>query len=170
MTPRAIDLVVSERGVARYRGRRFPCSVGKHGFIHNKKEGDGRTPVGVFHIESVRFRPDRVSRVRLGAPLLQTRTWDGWSDDSLYPDYNQLIRRPYPGSHEALRRPDPLYDVLAVLSANRNPVVPGKGSAIFLHVWRRTRFPTAGCIAFPRAALLWILSGWSSKSRIFLGR
>jgi L,D-peptidoglycan transpeptidase YkuD (ErfK/YbiS/YcfS/YnhG family) len=45
-------------------------------------------------------------------------------------------------------------------------VVAGRGSAIFLHVWRRPRHPTAGCIAFRRADLAWILARWTPRCRV----
>jgi L,D-peptidoglycan transpeptidase YkuD (ErfK/YbiS/YcfS/YnhG family) len=45
-------------------------------------------------------------------------------------------------------------------------VVPGRGSAIFLHVWRKPRHPTAGCIAFARDDLAWILAHWQRASRV----
>ena len=64
--------------------------------------------------------------------------------------------RPCAPRHEALFRADPQYDRVAVLDWNRHPVVPGRGSAIFLHAWRRPRQPTAGCIAFARPHLRWI--------------
>ena len=73
---------------------------------------------------------------------------DGWSDDPADPAYNQPVRLPRRFGHERLRRADRQYDLVAVLDWNRAPVVAGRGSAIFLHVWRGARQPTAGCIAF----------------------
>lgn len=169
MIPRATDLVVGPAGTARYRGRRLPCALGKTGLVPLKREGDGGTPIGVFRIESILFRPDRTPIPRSILPSRAIRCWDGWSDDASDPDYNQPIRRPSTGSSEALRRPDPLYDLIAVLSANRDPVIPGAGSAIFLHVWRGARIPTAGCVAFPRKHLLWILETWTPQSRVVIG-
>jgi L,D-peptidoglycan transpeptidase YkuD (ErfK/YbiS/YcfS/YnhG family) len=90
----------------------------------------------------------------------------GWSDDPTDPDYNRPVRRPHRFGHEALRRPDPLYDLVAVLDWNRKPAVPGRGSAIFLHVWRKPRHPTEGCIAFRHADLRWILDRWTPRSRV----
>jgi L,D-peptidoglycan transpeptidase YkuD (ErfK/YbiS/YcfS/YnhG family) len=66
-------------------------------------------------------------------------------------------------------RADPLYDLVAVLDWNRRPVVPGRGSAIFLHLWRKPRHPTAGCIAFRGADLAWILARWTPRSRVVVG-
>lgn len=169
MTPRATDLVVGAAGVARYRGYRLPCSVGKTGLILDKREGDLATPEGAFHIESILFRPDRVPPPRSILPAKPVRAWDRWSDDVSDPAYNQRVRQPSFGSSEALRRADPLYDLIAVLSANRSPVIPGAGSAIFLHVWRGARLPTAGCVAFPRPILTWILETWRPDSRVWIG-
>jgi L,D-peptidoglycan transpeptidase YkuD (ErfK/YbiS/YcfS/YnhG family) len=91
---------------------------------------------------------------------------DGWSDDPRDPAYNRPVRRPHPFGHEALWRPDRLYDLVAVLDWNRGPVVPGGGSAIFLHVWRGPRRCTEGCIAFRRRDLAWILGRWTPRSRV----
>jgi L,D-peptidoglycan transpeptidase YkuD (ErfK/YbiS/YcfS/YnhG family) len=67
-----------------------------------------------------------------------------------------------------MRRGDGLYDLCAVTDHNTDPVVPGAGSAIFVHVWRRPRFPTAGCVAFARADLCWILARWTPRSRLVI--
>lgn len=65
-----------------------------------------------------------------------------------------------------MRRADGAYDLVAVLDWNRAPVRAGRGSAIFLHVWRGPRRPTAGCIAFRRADLAWILARWRTEDRV----
>jgi L,D-peptidoglycan transpeptidase YkuD (ErfK/YbiS/YcfS/YnhG family) len=158
------DLVVGPWG-ARFRGRRFPCAVGRGGIGAKQREGDGITPVGRHRIEEVLSRPGRTRdpwpwRGRRGRVI---RPGDGWSED---PAYNRPVRRPHPSVHETMFRADPLYDLVAVLDWNRHPVVPGRGSAIFLHVWRAPRRPTAGCIAFRRADLAWILAHWTPRSRV----
>lgn len=155
------DLVV-DRWSARFLGRHFPVSVGRGGIGVKRAEGDGITPRGAHRIEAVLHRADRGAcafALPIGPNL-------GWSDDPQDPDYNCPIRRPRRSSHEALRRGDRQYDLLAVTDWNRAPVVAGSGSAIFLHVWRRPRHPTAGCIAFRRGDLLWILSRWTARSRV----
>ena len=50
-------------------------------------------------------------------------------------------------------RDDSLYDLVAVVGFNDDPVVPGKGSAIFLHLARPDYSPTAGCVALGEADL-----------------
>lgn len=159
------DLVVGRWG-ARFGGRTFPCAVGRGGIGRKWREGDGVTPAGWHAIEAVLWRPDRVCCPRHGSEGAPIGPRDGWSDDPRDPAYNQPVRRPHRHGHEALRRADRQYDLLAVLDWNRHPVRAGLGSAIFLHVWRRPRHPTAGCIAFRRADLAFVLSHWSRRSRV----
>ena len=151
-----------DRWGARFGGRRFPCAVGRGGIGVKRAEGDGVTPAGRHRIEAVLYRPDR----QAGAAGAAIGPRDGWSDDPADAAYNRPVRRPHRFGHEALRRPDPLYDLVAVLDWNRHPVVPGRGSALFLHVWRAPRHPTAGCIAFRARDLAWILARWTPASRV----
>jgi L,D-peptidoglycan transpeptidase YkuD (ErfK/YbiS/YcfS/YnhG family) len=72
---------------------------------------------------------------------------DGWCDDPAYPDYNRPVRLPISASAEALWREDAVYDIIAVLGWNDDPVQPGRGSAIFLHVAQPDYAPTEGCVA-----------------------
>ena len=76
------------------------------------------------------------------------------SDASGQPEYNHLVRAPYPHSHEDMRRADPMYDVVLLTDWNWPDAQAGRGSAIFLHQWRGWGRPTAGCIAFARRDLL----------------
>ncbi|QDL93565.1 hypothetical protein FDP22_03175 [Paroceanicella profunda] len=158
------DLVVGRWG-ARFLGRTFPCALGRGGIGEKRGEGDGITPRGLWHVGAVMARPDR-GGVPPGARPIGPR--DLWSDDPADPAYNSAVRAPHPQSHEALRRPDGLYDLVAVLDYNWPVAVAGAGSAIFLHVWRGPRKPTAGCVAFRRADLGWILSRWSPRSRVII--
>jgi L,D-peptidoglycan transpeptidase YkuD (ErfK/YbiS/YcfS/YnhG family) len=155
------DLVVDRWG-ARFRGRRFPCAVGRSGIGVKRAEGDGVTPAGRHGIEAVLVRRDR--RRWPGGRAIGPS--DGWSDDPADPGYNGPVRLPRRFGCERLGRADPMYDLVAVLDFNRHPPVPGRGSAIFLHAWRRPRHPTAGCIAFRPADLAWILARWTPRDRV----
>lgn len=154
------NLIVDDRGVARFMGRGIPCAIGKGGIVEDKREGDGGTPVGVWRMESVFYRADRVLRPNVALPVAPIGAWNGWCDDPSEDLYNQEIKLPVSCSHERMRRGDTLYDIVVVLDHNRNPPVPGKGSAIFIHCWRAPRFPTAGCIAFTPPDLRWVLERW----------
>ena len=148
MTPG--DLVLGPAGL-RFRGRTIPCTIGRAGIATNKREGDGATPRGIHVVTATLYRPDRIaSPARWARPI---RPGDLWSDDPADPAYNRLVRAPHGHGHESLRRADPLYDIVIVTDWNLASPVPGRGSAIFIHQWRRPGFPTAGCIALPRAAL-----------------
>ena len=84
------------------------------------------------------------------------RPGDLWSDDPGDPDYNLMVRAPHRFSHERLRRGDPLYDLVILTGWNWPSAVAGRGSAIFIHRWRRPGTPTEGCVALHPQDLLWI--------------
>ena len=145
MTP--ADLILTPTGL-RFRGRRYPCTVGRGGLSAAKREGDGATPIGTYSIVALLYRPDRLARPAPWA--VPIRPGDLWSDASGDSAYNQLVRAPYAPSHEVLRRADPLYDLIFVTDWNWPDARAGRGSCIFMHQWRRPGFPTEGCVAMRR--------------------
>lgn len=149
------DLVQTPTGL-RVGRRRIPCTIGRGGLTDAKREGDGATPVGVHHITGLLFRPDRVAASSLPTWAEPLERRDLWCDDPDHPSYNQRTRAPFGASHERLRRADPLYDVILLTDWNWPIAVPGAGSAIFLHRWRRPGFPTEGCIAMAPCDLRWL--------------
>lgn len=163
MTPK--DLVLTRRGL-RFLGRMLPCTIGKGGIRTDKREGDGATPAGVHRIVGLLYRPDRMARPADWA--VPIRPGDLWSDDVKDQDYNLMVRAPYPHSHERLRRPDPLYDIVLITDWNWPYAERGGGSAIFLHQWRRPGYPTEGCIAFRRDHLRWIVPRIRYESRVIV--
>jgi L,D-peptidoglycan transpeptidase YkuD (ErfK/YbiS/YcfS/YnhG family) len=174
LAPRPGDLVVDRWG-ARFLGRRFPCALGRGGATADKREGDGATPAGPMRLMGVGWRADRMAHPFAGrrpAPLGTRRIGprDVWSDDPEDPAYNQgFAGLGHPWSHERLFRADRLYDLVVVTDHNWPEAEPERGSAIFLHVHRKTRHPTEGCIAFARPHLLWILRRWRGGRVIVRG-
>lgn len=129
-----------------------------------KREGDGASPIGAWPVRRVLYRPDKGPPPETGLPVIGLKPEDGWSDDPAEPSYNRLVPLPCRGSHEWLWRDDGLYDLIVELGFNDDPVVPGMGSAIFLHVARAEYAPTEGCIALAEAdlrAVLRLLGGGS---------
>ena len=120
----------------------------------HKQEGDEATPAAAMPLLQVLYRADRVAAPRCMVPVGPISPADGWCDDLNDPAYNQPVRLPYSGRHEPLWRADGIYDVTGVLGWNTGPVVPGRGSAIFLHVARPDFGPTEGCIALALPDLL----------------
>lgn len=166
---KAEDIVVTAQG-ARFMGRVFPCSVGRGGIVAaaDKREGDGATPEGEHRLIGMLYNPARMARPADWA--LPVSHADGWSDDSTDPAYNQMVRRPNGFGHERLWRADPLYDLIVLTDWNWPEGEPGRGSAIFVHTWRRPRFPTAGCVALARADLLWIAPRIKHQTRLIIRR
>ncbi|MFV0514655.1 MAG: L,D-transpeptidase [Jhaorihella sp.] len=163
MTPH--DLILVPGGL-RFLGRHFPCSIGRGGVSAEKREGDGATPAGNHRISGMFYRPDRLrAPVEWARPIAPR---DLWSDDVADPAYNHLVRAPHGFGHETLRRADPLYDLVLLTDWNWPDAVPGRGSAIFVHQWRRPRYPTEGCIALRRDHLHWIAARISPRARLIV--
>ncbi|SIS49990.1 L,D-transpeptidase family protein [Paracoccus saliphilus] len=159
------DLVLTPQGI-RFLGRVFPCSIGKTGVTMDKHEGDKATPSGMHRITGLWYRPDRLARPAPWARPIGPG--DLWCDDPGHPVYNHHARVPLTASHECLRRPDPLYDLILTTDWNSPEAIPGWGSAIFLHQWRRPRFGTEGCIAFARPHLIWIARHATPGTRLIV--
>ncbi len=168
-------IAVRRNGTLFFRGTSYPCAVGKGGFVadgEEKSEGDGKTPLGTFPLRACFYRADRVSLPKLPIPTYEMTPAFGWCDDPEHPEYNKPVVLPFDASHEELWREDHTYDVVVVLGYNDEPVVPGKGSAIFFHLARlgdEGYLPTEGCVAVSLDDMREILSGISPTSQIKLG-
>ena len=151
--------VDSARRMISGAGLEFPCEIGRAGTIPaaDKREGDGRTPLGRWPMLAALFRRDRVA---VPAGIVLPWRWidpaDGWSDDPADPAYNRPVTHPHRWSAEHLWRDDGAYDVIVVLGHNWMPPAPAMGSAVFLHCFEGR--PTAGCVAAGRDALLDLLA------------
>lgn len=159
----APDLRLSPRGLW-FGNRLFPCTIGRGGIRTDKREGDGATPLGVHRLVGMLYRPDRMARPSAWAQPI--RPGDLWCDDPDDTQYNALVRAPYAASHERLCRADPLYDLVILTDWNWPQAVPGKGSAIFIHRWRRPGYPTEGCVALRPEHLHWLARRITPNTRL----
>lgn len=155
-----------EAGRLSWPGGSTRAVCGRTGVTDDKREGDGASPAGCFPLIAAFYRADRVERPRTGLPIRPLAPDDGWVDDPADPQYNRCVTLPYAASHEDMWRVDPLYDVVVVIGYNSNPVIPGRGSAIFLHVAQPDFSPTAGCIAVDLTALIELLPRLGPRSTI----
>jgi L,D-peptidoglycan transpeptidase YkuD (ErfK/YbiS/YcfS/YnhG family) len=153
-----MDLIVSAAGEAHWGEQVWRCAIGPAGASANKREGDGATPVGRFPLRRLLYRPDRLERPATALPTAPLSPLDGWCDDPSDALYNRLVRLPYPARHEKLWLESHLYDLVVVIGHNDDPVVPGAGSAVFLHVARPDYAPTGGCVALAAGDLLAFLA------------
>ncbi len=152
----------------RFRGRLFPCTLGRGGIVSDKREGDGGTPAGVHRIVGMLYRPDRMGRPADWA--VPIRPGDLWCDASGHEDYNLMVRAPFAASAEVLRRADPLYDLVILTDWNWPHAEVGRGSAIFLHRWRRPGYSTEGCVGFDPHHLRWIAGKISYETQLIVPR
>jgi L,D-peptidoglycan transpeptidase YkuD (ErfK/YbiS/YcfS/YnhG family) len=135
--------------------RRVRAALGRGGTMaaDDKREGDGASPLGTWPIRRVLYRPDKGPPPKTALPTAPIAPDDGWCDAPEDARYNRPVTLPYPASAERMWRDDNVYDLVVVLGHNDNPVVPGLGSAIFLHLAREDYRPTEGCVALAREDL-----------------
>jgi L,D-peptidoglycan transpeptidase YkuD (ErfK/YbiS/YcfS/YnhG family) len=139
--------IVTLNGILTLGTERYRAAIGRGGGRADKREGDGATPIGPLPLRQVLYRPDRGTAPVCAVPVDALSPHDGWCDDPAHAAYNQRVRLPIDASAEALWRDDPVYDIIGVLGWNDAPVLPGHGSAIFLHLARPDFAPTDGCVA-----------------------
>ena len=144
----------------------FNCSIGKNGVSSNKMEGDKRTPKGIFGIQNLYFRKDRISKPITSLKCVEIKKNMGWCDDVNKPlKYNRLIKIKGDIKHEKLRRKDDKYNLLIPIKFNFNKPKPGSGSCIFIHLTKNYK-KTAGCIALKEKDFLIMLKLIKKNSKI----
>jgi L,D-peptidoglycan transpeptidase YkuD (ErfK/YbiS/YcfS/YnhG family) len=166
----AIRATAPAAGRLVWAGREVVCTLGHGGIRADKREGDGATPAGLFTLRRVLWRADRLADppvTRLPcAPILPTNGWCDWPEDPLY---NRPVTLPYPARHERMWRDDALYDIVVIIGHNDDPVVPGAGSAVFMHLARADGGPTEGCVGLARDDLLALLAACGPGDALRIG-
>ncbi|WP_447730962.1 L,D-transpeptidase family protein [Pseudoxanthomonas suwonensis] len=181
-------------GTLRYYGRatpdapwreagRFAVSIGRSGAawgegLHPaadqgegpaKREGDGRSPAGVFALGPA-FGYPPADEVDTALPYRRMDASHWCMDVPGSPHYNRIVdarevgQAAVAGSSEPMRLDlhhdgDPRYRLGLVIAHNPGNT-PGHGSCIFAHLWRQPGEPTAGCTAMAeedmRRLLAWL--------------
>jgi L,D-peptidoglycan transpeptidase YkuD (ErfK/YbiS/YcfS/YnhG family) len=154
-----LDLYVRRGGCFRLAAGPFSALVGLKGLSAHHVEGDDTTPLGLFGFQSTMYGVLANPGVAYQYHHLVCGDW--WDEQSSSALYNHFVHVPcgtkpeFGGGSEALWQSVPSYDYFAVIAYNRHPIVPGRGSAIFLHVSNGQA--TAGCVSIPVADLLRVL-------------
>jgi len=144
----------------------FKCSIGKGGLTSKKKEGDTKTPKGVFGIENLYYRKDRLKKPKTNLKCIEIKEDMGWCDDINFEQkYNKLIKVDKNIKHEKLKRKDQKYNLLIPIKHNFLKPKKGLGSCIFIHLTMDYK-PTAGCIALTKKDFLIMLKLINKKSKI----
>lgn len=167
-------LSVYQWEVNKWKGvKSYPSVIGKNGFATDKREGDGRTPVGIYELGDA-FGVEK-NKDNILWNYKNITKYDYWVDDQKSDDYNQWIHykgNPYKKWNSFERLTHPLYRNALIIQYNMEPIQKGKGSAIFIHEWRNAKSPTLGCIAIKRTSLqdlLTILPSSKKKVLIVMG-
>ena len=147
--------------------------LGQRGVSTNKHEGDRTTPAGAFGFGRVVYGIGPNPGVRYAYRRIVCGDW--WVEDPSSPHYNRFrhvpcgSKPPFRVTSEDLSRSPTAYRHLAFIRYNADPVVPGRGSGIFLHA--STGRPTLGCVSLPLPELVAVLR-WlrpESKPLIVIG-
>jgi L,D-peptidoglycan transpeptidase YkuD (ErfK/YbiS/YcfS/YnhG family) len=131
----------------------MPAHIGRAGFSADKHEGDLKTPAGKYGFGTM-FGQRANPGVKF--PYRQADSQSVWVDDVNSPYYNTWQENAaLSGEHLASSGYSTAYAYAAAIAYNVNPIVKGKGSAIFLHV--STGGGTAGCVSIAQSSLLQVL-------------
>ena len=120
-----------------------------------KREGDGRSPAGVFGIGAAYgYAPDREE---LSLPYVESSPELRCVDDPQSRHYNRIVSTEDTEvdwkSAEHMRRDDDLYVLAIVVEHNTEAPKPRAGSCIFIHLWEGPDKGMSGCTAMPKDAL-----------------
>lgn len=132
--------------------------------VATKKEGDNRSPAGVFSIGGA-WGYEPAIRKHASLPYRQVTARDLWVEDPASPQYNRnviLDRDPATPweKKQQMKQTDPVHALKLFIAHNAPPdVTPHAGSSIFFHIWRRDgAAPTAGCTTMEKSKLQWLIS------------
>ena len=162
-----MNIFVKKTGILKFAKYTIKCFLGKNGITSNKKEGDFKTPKGTFFLRYVMYRPDRIKKPKTNLPTCIIKKNHICCDNSKHPKYNKIFETKNFDLGEKLWRKDILYDILVVIGYNDNPIIKGKGSAIFLHLSKKNITTTKGCVAVEKKTMINLLKYCLKKIKIY---
>ncbi len=156
----------------RYVGKPFSVVIGKNGSTKNKKEGDNKTPEGLFTIYSA-FGISKMGRKLTKMPYRIITPNIVCVDDKNSQFYNQIVNKKRIlksdwRSGERMFNYKKAYRFGLRIGNNMRPIVSGKGSCVFMHVWKSKIHPTAGCIAMSKRHIKQLLKWLNPESHPFV--
>ncbi|AXA34746.1 L,D-transpeptidase family protein [Francisella adeliensis] len=150
-----IDVVVGKKGLA-------PASSFEDKKLANKKEGDSKTPAGVFKVgKTFGFKESDLSN------YIHVKTGIECIDDSNSKYYNDIVNtskytKDWQSSEHMSKVPQYKYGI--ELLYNHNPAQAKKGSCIFMHIWKSPTTGTEGCTAMAEESIE-NLQSWIDPSK-----
>ena len=158
-------IIVNKNGTLIHNKKRYKCALGKNGIAKRKKEGDKKTPAGLFSLGKVYYRKDKIRDLKTNLKKIVIKKKMAWCDDPNNKFYNKLTFT-NDKSKEKLYRKDNLYNIIVVINYNIKPIMKNKGSAIFIHLARKNYSGTMGCIGLKKKDLLDILKTVKKQTKI----
>ena len=161
-----MTIIIKNKDTLIFDDFKFKCSIGRMGFTRNKKEGDKKTPIGLFNIGNLYYRKDRHLKPKTKLKCITIKKNMGWCDDPKNKKYyNKLIKIKKNIKHEVLYRKDSKYDFIIPIEYNTKNIQFGNGSAIFIHLTENYK-KTLGCIALKKNDFLILLKLINKKTKI----
>ena len=158
-------IIVNKNGTLIHNKKRYKCALGKNGIAKRKKEGDKKTPAGLFSLGKVYYRKDKIRNLKTNLKKIVIKKKMAWCDDPNNKFYNKLTFT-NDKSKEKLYRKDNLYNIIVVINYNIKPIIKNKGSAIFIHLAKKNYSGTMGCIGLKKKDLLDILKTVKKRTKI----
>ena len=161
-----MTIILKNKHTLLYDEFEFKCCTGRMGLTKNKIEGDKKTPKGIFSLDKLYYRRDKVNKPITKLDCIPINKKMGWcNDEKNLRKYNKLIPISNKIRHEKLYRNDYKYDYLIPIKYNWNKPNLSKGSAIFIHLSKKYK-PTAGCIGLKEKDFLILIKLINKKSKI----
>lgn len=141
-----------------------------------KKEGDGRSPAGIFSLGGLWVNNPTPVQHDPAIPCVQVGPNDLWVSDLRVPHlYNRHVRLAHPArtpwqKHEMMNQRDYHHSIKMLVHHNtahngKSPMV-GKGSSIFFHIWRKQgQYASAGCTTLDEANFRTLIARLQAKRR-----
>ena len=140
------------------------CGYGKNGLSENRYEGDGTTPIGSFPILHAFGTADNPGTAMTWKPITPYSYWSG--EASTYNTWVESTRR-VAGEHLIDYYQ---YKYAMAIGFNRDPVVVGRGSAIFLHCKSYDHWYTGGCVGVEESVMKKLLQKCGNGTYIIIVR
>ena len=158
-------IIVKRNQTLHFHNKIYRCAFGLKGLTNNKTEGDKMTPIGTFNIGNLYVRTDKIKNLKANLKINSINKNMAWCDNPKSKHYNKLITTSKPHT-ESLYRNDNIYDIVLVIQYNVNPIIPYKGSAIFIHNSKKNYEATNGCIALETSDLSEIIKKLKPSDKI----
>ena len=161
-----MSIILKNKDTLIYKDFIFKCSIGKKGLSKRKVEGDYKTPIGIYNLDKLYYRSDRIKKPKTKIKCIPIKKHMAWCNDvKSKKSYNKLINIEQKVRYEKMYRFDGKYNLLIPIKYNFLKPKLGRGSAIFLHITKNFK-PTAGCIALKETDFLILLKLINKKTKI----